>query len=203
MQILHINAGLFGDQSVSTQLSNQVVERLTKANNNATVVTRDVAQEPVAHLNAEILMAASVAEDERSDLQQRELAVTEALLDELFTADVLVIGAPMYNFGIPSQLKAWVDRIAQAGRTFKYTENGPQGLLTGKRAYIASARGGFYSSGDTAAMDHQENYMKTLLGFVGISDVTIVRAEGVNISDSQREESLQSAADSIDALPVS
>lgn len=203
MNILHINAGLFADQSVSTQLSTQVVGRLTQASPDATVVTRNVAQDPVTHLDAEILMAASVAEDERSEEQQRELAVTETLLDELFAADVLVIGAPMYNFGIPSQLKAWVDRIAQAGRTFKYTENGPQGLLTGKRAYVASARGGFYSSGDTAAMDHQESYMKTLLGFVGITDVTIVRAEGVNISDSQREESLQSAADSIDALPIS
>jgi FMN-dependent NADH-azoreductase len=203
MQILHINAGLFGDKSVSTQLSGQVVARLTQANKEATVVARDVTQDPVAHLNAEILMAASVAEDERSEVQQRELAVTETLLEELFAADVVVIGAPMYNFGIPSQLKAWVDRIAQSGRTFKYTENGPQGLLTGKRAYIASARGGFYSTDDMAAMDHQESYLKTLLGFVGINDVTIVRAEGVNISDSQREESLQSAADSIEALTVS
>lgn len=203
MQVLHINAGLFGDQSVSTQLSGQVVDRLTQHNAAVKVTSRDLAQQPVAHLNAEILMAPSVAEDERSELQQQELAVTEILLDELFAADVLVIGAPMYNFGIPSQLKAWVDRIAQSGRTFRYTENGPQGLLTGKRAYIASARGGFYSEGDMAAMDHQENYLKTLLAFVGITDVTIVRAEGVNISDSQREESLQSASHTIEALPLS
>lgn len=200
MNILHINAGLFGDNSVSTQLSGKVVQRLQAENSNADIKIRDLASEPVSHLDAEIIMAASTDQQDRSPRQAEELTVTETLLDEIFAADVLVIGAPMYNFTIPSQLKAWVDRIAQAGRTFRYTENGPEGLLTGKRAYIASARGGFYSEGEASALDHQESYLKTVLGFVGITDVVIIRAEGVNISDSQRQESIQAASKDIDAL---
>ncbi|RUO29310.1 FMN-dependent NADH-azoreductase [Aliidiomarina sedimenti] len=202
MKVLHINAGLFGDNSVSTQLSGKVVQRLQVENSNAEIKTRDLASEPVSHLDAEIIMAASTDQQDRSPRQAEELKVTEALLDEIFAADVLVIGAPMYNFTIPSQLKAWVDRIAQAGRTFRYTENGPEGLLTGKRAYIASARGGFYSEGEASALDHQESYLKTVLGFIGITDVIIIRAEGVNISDSQRQESIQAASKDIDALSV-
>lgn len=200
MKILHVNAGLFGDNSVSTQLSGKVVARLQKENPSATVIHRDLASDPVSHLDAEILMAASTDEQDRSERQQQELAVTEQLLEDIFAADILVLGAPMYNFAIPSQLKAWVDRIAQAGRTFRYTENGPEGLLTGKRAFIASARGGFYAEGEASALDHQESYLKTVFGFVGISDITVVRAEGVNISDSQREESIQAASKDIDGL---
>lgn len=202
MKILHVTAGLFGDNSVSTQLSGKLVERLKKDFNSAEVTVRDVASAPVSHLDAEILMAASTDESDRSPRQNEELAMTEALLDEVFAADVLVIGAPMYNFTIPSQLKAWFDRVAQAGRTFRYTENGPEGLLTNKKAYIASARGGFYAEGEAAALDHQESYIKTMLGFVGITDVTVVRAEGVNISDSQRESSIQAASKDIDALAL-
>lgn len=202
MKILHVTAGLFGENSVSTQLSGKLVQRLKQDFSTAEITLRDVASTQVSHLDAEILMAASTAEADRSPRQQEELAMTEQLLDEVFAADILVIGAPMYNFTIPSQLKAWFDRIAQAGRTFRYTENGPEGLLTSKKAYIASARGGFYSEGEAAALDHQESYIKTMLGFVGITDVTIVRAEGVNISDSQREESIQAASKNIDALSL-
>ena len=202
MKILHVNAGLFGDNSVSTQLTAKLVERLKADYPGADVVSRDVASTPVSHLDAEILMAASTDEASRSERQVNELAMTEALLEEVFAADILVIGAPMYNFTIPSQLKAWFDRVAQAGRTFRYTENGPEGLLTDKKAYIASARGGFYSAGEAAALDHQESYLTTMLGFVGISDVTVVRAEGLNISDSQRQESIQAASKNIDALAL-
>lgn len=202
MNILHINVGMFGDNSVSTQLSNKIVQRLQASHADAQVVTRDLTGQSVAHLDAEILLAASTKQEERSERQVKELATTETLLEEIFAADVLVIGAPMYNFTIPSQLKAWLDRIAQAGRTFRYTENGPEGLLTNKRAIIASARGGFYTENSTSALDHQESYLKTMLGFVGITDVTIVRAEGVNISDSQREESIQAASKDIEALSL-
>ncbi|RAJ98389.1 FMN-dependent NADH-azoreductase [Aliidiomarina maris] len=203
MKILHVTAGIFGDNSVSTQLSNKLVERLSKGRDDVSVVVRDVAATAISHLDAEVLMAASTAEGDRSPRQVEELALTETLLEEIFAADVLVIGAPMYNFTIPSQLKAWFDRIAQAGRTFRYTENGPEGLLTDKKAYVASARGGFYSEGEMAALDHQESYVTTILGFVGIKNVTVVRAEGVNISDSQREESIQAASANIDALALS
>lgn len=200
MKILHVNAGLFGENSVSSQLSAKLIARLKADYPGGEVITRDVASTPTSHLDAEILLAAGTEEASRTERQVQELAITETLLEELFAADILVIGAPMYNFAIPSQLKAWFDRVAQAGRTFRYTENGPEGLLLNKKAYIASARGGFYSQGEAAAFDHQESYLTTILGFFGITDVTMVRAEGLNISDSQRQESIQAASKNIDAL---
>lgn len=200
MNILQIDSGLFVGQSVSRQLTQQLVAQLKRQNPSATVVVRDLVDQPVSHLDGEILMTARTDAAQRSPRQQDELVVTEALLDEVFAADVLVIGAPMYNFTIPTQLKAWVDRIAQAGRTFRYTEHGPEGLLKGKKACIASARGGIYSEGAAAALEHQESYLKTLLAFIGITDVTVIRAEGVNMGDEKRGQALAEAHEEIAAL---
>lgn len=200
MNILQIDAGLFAEQSVSRNLSKKIVTRLQEQNPGAQVTLRDLIANPINHLDGEIIMAGGTEAAQRSERQQAELAVTEALLDEVFKADVLVIGAPLYNFSIPSQLKAWVDRIAQAGRTFRYTENGPEGLLKGKRAIIASARGGVYSEGAAASMEHQESYLKTLLGFIGITDITIIRAEGVNMGDEKRAQAISAADEEIAEL---
>jgi len=200
MNILHLDSGLFTEQSVSRELSTRIIKQLQQQYPDASLTYRDLVTQPITHLDAEILLAGATEEDQRSERQQKELAVTETLLEEVFAADVLVIGAPFYNFSIPTQLKAWVDRIAQAGRTFRYTENGPEGLLQGKRAIIASARGGVYSEGPAAGMDHQESYLKTLLGFIGITDVTIVRAEGLNMGDSLRAQALTDAGKEIDDL---
>ncbi|MCC5854177.1 MAG: FMN-dependent NADH-azoreductase [Idiomarina sp.] len=200
MKILQVDSGLFTGQSVSRELTQKIVARVQAENSNAEVIHRDVIANPVAHLDAEILMASGVAGNEQTDRQRTEVALTEALLEEVFAADMIVIGAPMYNFSVPSQLKAWVDRIAQAGRTFRYTENGPEGLLTGKKAIIASARGGIYSEGAAAAMEHQESYLKTVLGFIGITDVTIIRAEGVNLGEEARAQAVGKATDEINAL---
>lgn len=185
MKVLHIDSGIFIEQSVSRQLSQQIVTRF--ADEATEVVYRDLVTEPVPHLDAEALLA------EHNPL-------TQTLLDEVFAADVLVIGAPMYNFTIPTQLKAWLDRILKAGVTFKYTEQGPQGLLTGKKVYIASGRGGIYSEGDAAAMDHQESYLRQALAFVGITDVTVVRAEGVNLGEEPRQQALEKAQETIARL---
>lgn len=193
MNILQIDAGLFAEQSVSRNLSKKIVTRLQEQNPDAQVILRDLIANPINHLDGEIIMAGGTEAAQRSERQQAELAVTETLLEEVFNADVLVIGAPLYNFSIPSQLKAWVDRIAQAGRTFRYTENGPEGLLKGKRVIIASARGGVYSEGAAASMEHQESYLKTLLGFIGITDITIIRAEGVNMGDEKRTQAIRAA----------
>lgn len=193
MNILQIDAGLFAEQSVSRNLSKKIVTRLQEQNPDAQVILRDLIANPINHLDGEIIMAGGTEAAQRSERQQAELAITETLLDEVFNADVLVIGAPLYNFSIPSQLKAWVDRIAQAGRTFRYTENGPEGLLKGKRVIIASARGGVYSEGAAASMEHQESYLKTLLGFIGITDITIIRAEGVNMGDEKRTQAIRAA----------
>lgn len=199
MNILQIDSGIFG-QSVSRQLTQQLVDQLKRKNPAASVVVRDLVDQPVSHLDAEILMTGGTDEAQRSQRQQDELSTSEALLSEIFAADVLVIGAPMYNFTIPTQLKAWVDRIAQAGRTFRYTENGPEGLLKGKKAFIASARGGIYSEGAAVALEHQESYLKTVLAFIGITDVTVVRAEGVSMGDTARSQALASAGEEIAAL---
>ncbi|WP_194756721.1 FMN-dependent NADH-azoreductase [Aliidiomarina indica] len=200
MKILHLESGLFVEQSVSRQLSQQIVQRLLAKNPDAQVITRDLVQNPISHLDAEILMAGGTAAAERSERQSIESALTETLLEELFAADVIVIGAPMYNFTIPTQLKAWIDRVAQAGRTFEYTEQGPRGLVTGKRVFVASARGGVYSEGVAAAMEHQESFLTTVLGFLGMSDVTIVRAEGVNLGDEARANSITAATHSIQSI---
>ena len=123
-----------------------------------------------------------------------------ALVEELLAADVVVIGAPMYNFGISSQLKAWIDRIAVAGKTFRYTENGVEGLAKGKQVIIASSRGGVYVEGPFAAFDHQETYLRAVLGFIGVTDLTFVRAEGVAISPENKEQALKSAQSSIPSV---
>lgn len=200
MKVLQVDSGLFLGQSVSRQLTTQITARLQSQNDNAEVIHRDLITEPVAHLDGEILMAGGIAEGEQSDRQRIENALTEALLEELFAADVVVIGAPMYNFSVPSQLKAWIDRIAKAGRTFRYTEQGPEGLLTGKKAIIASARGGIYSEGAAAAMEHQESYLKSVLAFIGITDVTIIRAEGVNLGEEAKSAAVDGATQQINAL---
>ncbi len=200
MNILHLDSGLFAEQSVSRQLSKQLVQQLQAVHPDAQVTYRDLVVNPINHLDAEILTAGATAENQRNQRQMEELALTEQLLEEVFAADIILLGAPLYNFAIPSQLKAWIDRIAQAGRTFRYTEQGPEGLLKGKKVYLASARGGIYSEEPAAAMEHQESYLKTLLGFIGITDITIIRAEGLNMGDTMREAAISQASEAINNL---
>jgi FMN-dependent NADH-azoreductase len=186
MKVLHLDSGIFVDGSVSRQLSKDVVAKLTQ-DSSASVTHRDLVVDPIPHLQADELLA------------ENKPLINE-LVAELQDADVIVIGAPMYNFTIPTQLKAWFDRVLQAGVTFRYTDNGPVGLLEGKKAIIASGRGGVYSVGDAAAFDHQEAYLKTALAFIGITDVEIVRAEGLNMGDEARSEGLSKAKDRIAEL---
>jgi FMN-dependent NADH-azoreductase len=206
MNILHIDASPLGRASISRQLTADVVERL-KRDNPATVVThRDLIATPISHLSGELLQVlrpapGSVPPSEPTLLAEADQANT--LIAELLGADVIVIGAPMFNFSIPSQLKAWIDRVAQAGRTFRYTAAGPEGLAVGKKAIIVSTRGGFYAgTAYEAAMDHQEAYLRTVLNFLGIKDVTCVRAEGVAVSAEKKQEALDSASRQIADLNV-
>jgi FMN-dependent NADH-azoreductase len=135
-----------------------------------------------------------------TDGQRRENAVSEALVSQFLAADVIVLGAPLYNFSIPSQLKSWIDRIAQAGRTFTYTDKGPKGLASGKTVIVAISRGGIYSTSEAGrAMEHQESYLQTVLGFLGVTDVRFVRAEGVAKGDAQKAQALAGAAIEISA----
>lgn len=202
MNILHVDSSITGDASVTRQLSAQVVETLSKAAPRARVVRRDLAANPPEHLSPDLLSVVKFQNREGlTPHQQRELELTDALVEEFLAADVVVIGAPMYNFSVPTQLKAWFDRIAQAGKTFRYTENGPVGLAGGKRVIVTSARGGVYSTNPAlAGLDFQESYIKAIMGFMGITDVSMVRAEGVSMGPAVRDSAVASALQDIAKL---
>ncbi len=177
--ILTLNSSPKTEGSVSRDLIERFVDNWL-ANDTASVVARDVGTTPPPHLDEATIGAFYTPEDARSDAQRARIALSDELVGELEAADVIVIGAPMHNFGIPSGLKAWIDLVARVGRTFKYTENGPEGLLTGKKVYVLTARGGNYSEDSPAhAMDHQVPYLRTVLGFLGLDDVTFIHAQGV------------------------
>jgi FMN-dependent NADH-azoreductase len=182
MKLLHVDASIRGDQSASPQLSAAIVKRLTVANPSAQIVRYDLAIEPIGHLTGAEFMALQGVEPQDATTKQN-VARNAKALDDFLAADVIVIGAPMYNFSLPSQLKAWLDRLAVAGKTFRYTAKGVEGLVSGKRVIVASTRGGFYGEGHpTAFLDHQESYLRGVFGFLGITDVTFIRAEGLGSS---------------------
>jgi FMN-dependent NADH-azoreductase len=195
MKLLHIDSSPLGAQSVSRELTRRIVAQWTQSHPNTTVEHLDLDTHAPSHLNIHSLGfrlgldAASLTE-----AQKRENAISEKLVSQFLAADVVVVGAPMYNFSIPSQLKAWIDRIAQVGRTFKYTDKGPVGLAGGKTVIVASTRGGAYSTNPALAfLDHQESYLKAVFGFLGITDVRFVRAEGVAMGDEAKAKALASA----------
>jgi FMN-dependent NADH-azoreductase len=189
MKLLHIDSSALGGYSVSRQLTTDIVAELKRATPGLSVRYHDLAAQPLPHWTPV------------ADAADPAAVLGTEMLEEFLAADVVVIGAPMYNFAISSQLKAWLDRILVAGKTFRYTANGPEGLAGGKRVIVASSRGGFYGK-DTpaAAMDFQEPYLRAALGFIGISDVEFVRAEGIAVGDEQKAAALKSARNSIGTL---
>lgn len=195
MKLLHVDSSPMGDASVSRLLSAAVVDAWRAAVPGTEVVRRDVIAEPLDHLTADLLQVVKFRDlNGLTERQSAELAVTDALVGEFLAADAVVIGVPMHNFSVPTQLKAWFDRIAQAGRTFRYTETGPVGLAGGKKVVVVSARGGRYAgTPHEAALDHQEAYAKAFLGFLGITDVTVVRAEGLGMGPDAREAAVAAA----------
>jgi FMN-dependent NADH-azoreductase len=197
MNLLHIDSSILGDNSVSRTLSAATVSRLTRDNPDIAVTHRDLAAHPIPHINGRTLAAGSPG----LDLDQATLddaALGGQVLDELLAADIVVIGVAFYNFSIPSQLKAWIDRIAIKGKTFRYSENGPEGLLGDKRVILAIARGGFYGEGTPAhSYEHAESYLRAVFGFLGVSALEVVLAEGINVSPEQREASTRAALDMI------
>lgn len=200
MKLLHVDASILGDQSASRQLSTAIVRRLTAVNLDSEVIRYDLAAEPIGHLTGAELLALRGADPE--DAATRESAARNAeALDDFLAADVIVIGAPMYNFSLPSQLKAWLDRLAVAGKTFRYTTGGAEGLAIGKRVVVASSRGNFYSEGRPAAvLDHQESYLKGFFAFLGITDITFIRAEGLGLGPESRKAAIAAAAAEIERL---
>ena len=189
-KLLQINASIQGENGQSSQLANRFVAGWQSRHPEGRVVRRDVAADPVPHLTA-ARFAAFLTPAEKHDDEQRAVAqFSDGLIDELRQADVIVLGLPMYNFGIPSQLKAYFDHIARAGHTFRYTAEGPVGLLTGKKAYVFAARGGLYQGGP---LDTQTQYVRDFLRFLGISDVEFVYAEGLAIDATRRESAIGAA----------
>ena len=193
MKLLHIDSSILGEGSVTRQLTAKLVAAARTRHDGVHVTYRDLVAQPVGHLTGAHLAAAQGATVGSAALQQ-DVKTGQSDLETFLAADVIVVGAPMYNFAVPSQLKAWIDRIAVAGRTFRYTEKGPEGLAGGKKLFIVSSRGGFYGSETPAAfLDHQETYLRGVFGFLGITDISFIRAEGVAVSDAQRGKALQSA----------
>lgn len=194
MKLLHVDSSVLGANSVSRQLTAEIVAQLRAANPGATVEYLDLAVDTPNHFSADALGIKFGLQAEPTEAQRRENAVSERLVSQFLASDVIVVGAPLYNFSIPSQLKAWIDRIAQAGRTFKYTDKGAVGLAGDKTLIVASSRGGIYSTSEMGqAMEHQESYLKAVFGFMGVTDVRIVRAEGVAMGDAPKAAALAAA----------
>ena len=189
MKLLHIDSSALGGYSVSRQLTADIVAELKRATPSLTIRYHDLAAQPLPHWTPV------------ADASDPAAVLGTEMLEEFLAADMVVIGAPMYNFALSSQLKAWLDRILVAGKTFRYTANGPEGLAGGKRVIVASSRGGFYGKGTAAAaMDFQEPYLRAALAFIGINDIEFVRAEGIAVGEEQKAQALKLARGTIDTL---
>lgn len=196
--ILIVNSSAQGDASVSARLTREFAERARSLDPGANIVVRDIGRDPVPHLTAETV--AGIRGVAATEAERAAQALSDTLIDELRAADVLVIGAPMYNFGISSTLKAWFDHVLRARITFRYTENGPEGLMTGKRAIVIESRAGVYSEGPAAAMDSQEPHLKGMLGFMGITDVSFVRVEGLAFGEEAAAAAIAAANQALEGL---
>jgi len=191
--ILFVSSSPRGSASYSNQIAQRVISDLRERNSNARLVVRDLAQPPLPHIDDDFVTATRGPNGPQTDRQRAILALSDALVDEFLAADIVVIAAPMINFGVPTQLKSWFDYVARAGRTFRYSEAGPQGLVTGKRVIIVSASGGIYS-GANAAFDFQVPWLRSMLGFLGITIVEVIRVEGTALGPKPAEEAVARAA---------
>lgn len=200
MNLLHVDSSILGDNSVSRVLSKAVVDRLRAEIPGLQVTARDVGASPIPHLSGAYLAGQS-ADVKHDQAMQEDLALGGKVLEEFLAADIVVIGVAFYNFSVSSQLKAWVDRVAVAGKTFRYTETGPVGLVAGKRLILAVARGGFYGPGSPSqAFEHGETYLRALFAFLGVKDLEVVSAEGLALGAEQREKAVREALGVVETL---
>lgn len=198
--VLHIQSSVRNEGSISRQLTGEFLDQWKATHPGAPVVQRDLAENPIPHLNEQTLGAFFTPAEQRTPEQQEIVRLSDSLVAEVFAADVIVIGAPMYNFSISSTLKAWIDHIARAGVTFKYTESGPVGLVQNKKVYVFTSRGGVYSQGPGKAMDFHETYLRGVLGFIGITDITFVHTEGVAMGEDATRNALKQTRVAIEEL---
>lgn len=199
-KLLFVTSSIFGSDSKSRQLGQAFVDKWLAQHPGTSVIERDLAAEPLPHITGATMGAIFTPAEKRSPEQSEAVAFADRLIEELEAADTILLAVPMYNFSVPSTLKAWIDHVARAGRTFRYTEKGPVGLLKGKRVFIVTARGGVYSQGPAKALDFHEPYLRGILGFLGLDDVTFVHAEGLAISAEAAAESLAGAHKRIASL---
>src|SRR5580658_4116520 len=199
MKLLHLDSSITGQHSVTRTLSAEIVAAQVAQNPGTEIVYHDLAKEPAMHLSP-AHMAVFQGGAVESEALGQDLAQGAKYIEELISADVLVIGVPMYNFGIPTQLKSWIDRVVVAGKTFRYTEKGPEGLLpAGKKAFLATSSGGFYSGESPAKfLEHTESYLRGVLAHIGIKDVTVFRAEGLGLGPEVRKQAIDEAFGAID-----
>ncbi len=200
--LLHIDSSVRLQGSLSRQLGGEFLAQWQAANPSGTVVTRDLAAQPVPHLTEQMLGAYFTPAEQRNAEQAHTIKTSDVLVDELLAADTIVIGAPMYNFSVPSGLKAWIDHVARAGRTFQYGANGPEGLVHGKKVIVFVATGGVYSNGPAAAYDHVTTYLRAVLGFMGMTDVQFVVAEGVAMGEAAVASALEQSRSQLQAIAV-
>jgi FMN-dependent NADH-azoreductase len=199
--ILYLNSSVRSSDSISRQLSGEFIEKLKAANPGAKVIERDLAKHPIPHLSEQMMGAYFTPPEQRSEEQQRTVKLSDDLVAELLAADTVVIGAPMYNLSISSTLKAWIDHVARAGLTFKYNEQGvPVGLVSGKKVVIFTSRGGVFSSGPAKALDFHETYLRGILGFLGISDISFVHTEGVAMGAEAANKAMAESRSAMQAL---
>jgi len=195
--LLRLDTSLFSEQGVSTQLSEKLVSNLREENPTLKVIHRNFSEQAIPHLDGERLQALMTPIEKRNESQQAKVDFSDQLIAELQEADTLVIGLPMYNFSIPSMLKAWFDHIARAGTTFKYTSTGSEGLLGDKKVFLVTTWGGIHKD---QASDTQIPFVKTFLGFIGLNNIDVIYAEGLNMGDDMRNTAIESAREAIDAL---
>jgi FMN-dependent NADH-azoreductase len=199
MKLLHIDSSVLGPHSVSRQVSAAIVDRLRLETPNLAITYRDLSSTPLAHLSGSHLAAAQGAPAEAALAQ--DLAAGQAVLEEFLAADIVVLGAPMYNFTIPSQLKAWIDRILVASKTFKYSAQGAEGLAGNKRVIVAVSRGGFYGAGTPAAVgEHLETYLRWVFGFIGVTNLAFISADGIQVGPEHRAKALAGALQAVTNL---
>jgi FMN-dependent NADH-azoreductase len=196
-RILFIKSGLFGDDSVSTQIAQSLVDRLIEKHPGSDVSRIDLDEDDLPHLDAEEFNSWTASADKLDEKQKALAARSDNLIDQLLSHDTLVLAVPMYNLGIPSTLKAWIDRVTRAGKTFRYTSEGPAGLVSGMQAYLVFARGGIYR--DTP-LDTQTGYLTSVLGLMGIEDVESIYAEGLNMGGDARDQSIAGAMARVEKL---
>jgi FMN-dependent NADH-azoreductase len=192
--ILHIDSSPLGERSVSRKLTAKALAELKAKHPDSKIITRDLGANPLPHLSGAVIGAFFTPPDKRDTHLSEAIKLSDQAVDELAAADVIIIGTPMWNFGIPSSLKAWIDHIVRAGRTFKYGANGSESLLPpGKKVIIVSSRGGVYSDGPMKSMDYQETYLKAIFGFIGLHDVSFIRSEGAAMGEDAAKIAAQSA----------